>query len=387
MKKVDGLTKKRETIPLYDARVFAGFIGAYYKRYYRIDDYLREAKLEAMRDYQVALPGMSVSEKIFSDHTMSPQDMDISLFEVKNDEFHQTLNMITSHTIEDSIPGRSMRLGVWENNTNSFLGFIRLGSPVINMKPRNEWLGQPLDSSNKRMIDRFNNSAIMGFIIVPVQPFGFNCLGGKLLAAICCSHEVKRMFDEKYGTDICHFETTSLYGSTKAVSQYDGMKPYLRFKGVTDSDFLPMIVGAQWETLHKNFKRVYGAELAPKNATSRKMKIQQKMISLISNTLQAEGHPDEFEKFKRHLSEAKMLTEKKRVYFSDYGYANTQEYLSLKTDILEKKENYARHSLDDVILWWRGKATKRWNDLITQKRLRTKLELWNVNPTEIDIIR
>ena len=34
------------------------------------------------------------------------------------------------------------------------------------------------------------------------------------------------------------FETTSLYGIVNHASQYDGMKPMLRYKGLTDSDFI-----------------------------------------------------------------------------------------------------------------------------------------------------
>ena len=79
--------------------------------------------------------------------------------------------------IEDSIPGKSLKWIVKEMNTNKILGFCRFGSPTINSKPRNEWLGSVPE------LTRFNRHAIMGFIIVPTQPFGFNYLGGKLLAA------------------------------------------------------------------------------------------------------------------------------------------------------------------------------------------------------------
>ena len=44
-------------------------------------------------------------------------------------------------------------------------------------------LGRPLDTMNKDVMKRFNDSVIMGFTIVPTQPFGYNYLGGKLLAA------------------------------------------------------------------------------------------------------------------------------------------------------------------------------------------------------------
>ena len=87
-------------------------------------------------------------------------------------------------------------------------GMIRLGSPTINSKPRNDWLGNPLDSLNPKIMERFNNSAIMGFNIVATQPFGFNYLGGKLLAAICCSHFTRDALNKKYDSNFCMFETT-----------------------------------------------------------------------------------------------------------------------------------------------------------------------------------
>ena len=94
-----------------------------------------------------------------------------------------------------------------ETNTKSIVGFIRFGSPTINCKPRNDWLGRPPE------LKRFNRHSIMGFIIVPTQPFGFNYLGGKLLALLSCSHEARTQLNSKYGSDICLFETTSLYGT------------------------------------------------------------------------------------------------------------------------------------------------------------------------------
>ena len=99
------------------------------------------------------------------------------------------------------------------------------------MKPRNVLLG------NVPELVTFNKTSIMGFVIVPSQPFGYNYLGGKLLAAICCSHKIREILNDKYGMNLCLFETTSLYGNSKLSSQYDGMKPYLRYKGLTDRDW------------------------------------------------------------------------------------------------------------------------------------------------------
>ena len=55
--------------------------------------------------------------------------------------------------------------------------------------------------------------------------------------------------NKKYKGTFCGFETTSLYGSSKTASQYDGMKPFLRFKGLTDSDFVPSINDEKYREL------------------------------------------------------------------------------------------------------------------------------------------
>ena len=107
----------------------------------------------------------------------------------------------------------------------------------------------------------FNNTTAMGFTIVPSQPFGYNYLGGKLLAALCCSHEIRELINEKYKMNLCLFETTSLYGSSKAISQYDGMKPYLRFKGLTDSNFVPMLDGDAYKKLKDYVEDATGEQL------------------------------------------------------------------------------------------------------------------------------
>jgi len=240
---------------------------------------------------------------------------------------------------------------------------------------------------NPEVMSRFNKSVIMGFNIVPTQPFGYNYLGGKLLAAICCSHTVRETLNKKYDADICMFETTSLYGSSKAMSMYDGMKPLLRFNGLTDSNFAPLINDDNFRSLNDWFrKRNNGEMLVPADASSRKLKTQTKMVSIIKSSLK---HHDEaaYAKFCETFSNAKGLTEKKRSFFSTYGYDNVQEYLNLSTNRLTKRENYDKFNIENVISWWRKKASSRYNNLKSDGRLRTQIETWNVNAENIDIIR
>ena len=367
---------------LYAANVFVD----YFSSFGRIDDYLRKVKLERMSNYPTSLPGMGPQDDMFSEFTMHPNDMEFECREVSNEIFVNYLEIVTSHAVEVSVPGKSIKWVVYEKNTGQIAGFIRLGSPTINSKPRNMFLGKPLDTMSKEVMKRFNDSTIMGFIIVPTQPFGFNYLGGKLLAAICCSHLTKDTLDKKYGGPFCMFETTSLYGSTKSSSQYDGMKPFLRHKGETVSDFAPLINDDNYHRLKDWFESKNGEPLIDPQASSRKLKTQTKMISIIKASLKGVDD-DAYNKFVQTYLDAKELTEQKRAYMSDYGFDNVKEYMNMETDELRKKDNYDRYSFDGVVDWWKIKASKRFENLKADGRLRTVAEIWSVNADDIDIIR
>jgi len=326
----------------------ANIFSNYFDRFQRIDDYIRDQKLNSLANRPIVLPGMGPEEDLFSDFTIHPNDMDFELVELPQDNWDIYLNMISSHSNMTSIPGRCLRLAVREKNTGKWVGFIRLGSPVINMKPRNEMLGGVF-SQTPSSAKSFNQTSMMGFVIVPAQPFGFNYLGGKLLAAICCSHWVREKLNAKYDMNTCLFETTSLYGSSKSSSQYDGMKPYLRFKG-----------------------------------SSRKLKISNKIISLTKVALK--GEP-EYEKFMATITNALNLTEKKRYYTSNYGFSNFTDVVMGRADkLIPDKENYDKHHLETIIDWWKRKATTRFESLQAENRLRTDIEVWT-GDKEIDIIR
>jgi len=367
---------------LYASNVFVD----YFASFGRIDDYLRKVKLERMSNYPTSLPGMGPQDDMFDDFSMHPNDMEFECRQVTNEIFVNYLEIVTSHAVEVSVPGKSIKWVVYEKNTNKIVGFIRLGSPTINSKPRNTFLGKPLDTYSKEVMKRFNDSTIMGFIIVPTQPFGFNYLGGKLLAAICCSHLTKDTLDKKYGGPFCMFETTSLYGTTKSISQYDSMKPFLRHKGETVSDFAPLINDEKYRQLKSWFEDKMGEPLVDPEASSRKLKSQTKMISIIKASLK-DVDEDAYNKFCQTFLDAKKLTEQKRSYLGDFGYSNVKEYLNMETDELQRKDNWDRYSFQGVCDWWSNKASKRYESLIDDGRTRTVSETWNTNAEDIDIIR
>jgi len=353
----------------------------YFRDFNRIDDYFRARKIERVKNIPSPLPGMSMEDDLFQEFDMHPQDMDFKVVQIPTKLFDTLLEKTASFSPDEN-PGKTLKLVVKETNTNTIVGFIRYGSPLINSKPRNDFLGGIPD------LDIFNKRAIMGFNIVPVQPFGYNCLGGKLLAAICCSHASRRMLNQKYDTEFCLFETTSLYGNIKGASMYDGMRPYLRYKGDTESKFL-LTLGEEIYPEMKDWftEKNGGEELLRQGISSRKLKMQTKMVGIIKTSLK-EHDNKAFELFSKEIAKASDVTTQKRFYMSTYGYENARDVLLGKTNILTKSENYDRFELENIVTWWKKLATKRYNNIISDGRIRKELEVWNKDTMDkIDIIR
>lgn len=336
----------------------------YYQNFNRIDDYFRMIKADRIGATSASLFGPE--DDIFSDFTVHPSKMRFSVHTVDTSTkptskynqalYSEILNLTASNAVEEAIPGRTIKWIVTEDTTDKIIGVVRFGSPTINSKPRNIYFDGVVP------LKQVNAEFVMGFNIIPVQPFGFNYLGGKLLCLLASSNLLKREFDEKYGTDLKYFETTSLYGTTKGVSMYDGLKPFVRYIGDTESNFLPLFHDEYfkkmfwWFNDHAN----NGERLVSADKSSKKIKIQMKMISIIKKSLKDSA---KLEEFNQCLVHAKSLTEKKRTYLGKFGYEP-----------------------EEVIEWWRKKAIKRYDKLVDNGGLRTELELWQTG-ANIDIIR
>lgn len=366
----------------HDAEYIAKRFVDYMSNYSRIDDHMRMKKLERLKTLPHSLPGFEPENNLFSDFDMHPEDMDLEIYEPSPSEFSTMVEITSSFCNENSF-GKEIKFIVREKNTGKHVGFCRVASPFINSRPRNEWFGQVPD------LRSFNKHAVMGFIIVPAQPFGFNYLGGKLLALLCTSHEFREMFNKKYNMDTCLFETTSLYGSIKQASQYDGLKPFIRYTGDTLSNFVLSFSDDFWdETMEWFYEKNDGAPLfGREGVASYKMKMQNKMNSIISKSLK-EHDSEYYSVFCDALKLNKEITTKKRFYISTYGYENSKEVILGKQDKLIPGQNFDKHYMDNIISWWKRKATSRYDNLVAEGRLRRDLEVWNADSIgKIDIIR
>jgi len=355
----------------------------YFGRFSTIEDYIRITKEAAVKERGNSI--VSLKDEFF-DEDIHPDEMEFDVkfvgdrFQqsVPQQYFHELLTATSSHIIEHNIPGRELRWIVYEKRTQQIIGFIRFGSPVINSKPRNLWLGQPANLS------LLNRHTCMGFAIVPSQPFGYNYLGGKLLALLCLSHFAREEVSKVFEKDIALFETTSLYGSTTSASQYDGLKPFMRFKGLTDSKFLPLLHNKAFHRLHDRFTYLNNnTPLTENRASSKKMKRQTRMISIIRNSLKNE---EKLKEFNNVIAMAFTLTQRKRFYISDYGYSNIREVIRGDQDKLIRGQNWDKFQLENVIKWWKKKASKRYEKLKQEDRFRSGVELWSEDDN-IQIIR
>ena len=357
----------------------------YFRNFTSIEDYLRYVKKQLVAQTSQLFP----LEDEFFNEDISPNEMEFDVkfvgdrFEhsIPQDHYNNLLAAVSSHNNESNIPGRELRWIVYEKRTQKVVGFVRFGSPTINSKPRNIWLGKAPDLSV------FNRHAAMGFVIVPSQPFGYNYLGGKLLALMCVSHFARETLNEVFQKDIALFETTSLYGSTTSASQYDGLKPFFRYKGLTESKFLPLLHEEVFHRLHNRFTILNNNKpLTLNTASSKKMKRQTKMIAWTKNSLKEYGQEEKLKEFNDVIKMAFNLTQKKRYYISDYGYSNVKEVINGDHYQLCPGPNWDKFHLDNIISWWKKKATKRYDKLKQEGRFRDKVELWT-NDDDIQIIR
>jgi hypothetical protein len=122
------------------------------------------------------------------------------------------------HTMDFTAnPGRNVKINVKDRVSGKLLGQISLASDVTAMAVRDNFIGWTKD--NKFVDGKLNNTTIASTIVC-TQPLGYNFLGGKLIAMMTTTPEVRAYWKEKYKNVLIAVGTTSLYGIH---SQYNGI--------------------------------------------------------------------------------------------------------------------------------------------------------------------
>ena len=118
--------------------------------------------------------------------------------------------------------GRNLNFLIRDKKTKKLLGVTCMSSDFLDLTPRDNYIGWERVAKTQRMI----NHTCIGSTIVPIQPLGYNLVGGKLLALLCLSKTVEETWEHQYKDKLVGVTTTSLYGKTKTIplSQYDRLK-------------------------------------------------------------------------------------------------------------------------------------------------------------------
>lgn len=265
-----------------------------------------------------------------------------------------TLRTFLSTMKNNSNIGRQLFFNVKDNRSGKYLGVICISGDFMDLTPRDSAIGW--DRQSKTFGGMINHTAI-GSSIVPTQPLGYSYTGGKLLAYLCLSDDVQKLWKEKYGDTLVGVTTTSLYGKAKAntLSQYDGLKYWKRMGFTTGSvSYEPekstKKLIKQW--LMKNYTRKYFEWYVATRANGQPLKRDHKNRSYV------------FTYSKLSIPKEYIRTEHQRgIYFAKL-YDNTYEYLrsEIKDDKLIKSIDTSTEGL--VKVWKEKHASKRIKSLI-----------------------
>jgi len=277
------------------------------------------------------------------------------------------------HTMEfQANPGRNVKCYVKDRVSGKILGQICLGSDITSLGVRDEYIGWQKE-------DKFKNGKLncttIATTIVSTQPFGYNFLGGKLIAALATSPEVRDYWQKKYNNPLIGVGTTSLYGIH---SQYNGI-PHFKTLGEskgkisTKPDDKVYDPWHQW--LKENKKEWYEQHITrerERNGESMGYEkngpvsgIKQKIIQAIFKELGIKGNAYDHG-FQRG------------VYFAQM-YQNGNDFLCSKieeTDLV-LNEKFAKGN-EYTIKWWKDKAIKRYTKLHEEGRIKPEV-LFYVN--------
>lgn len=167
-----------------------------------------------------------LSDIIFKETSID--NVRVKLVEVKTEKHMKMFNMVgnlTSSMPQYKIPGCISRILVMDTTSKSILGILQFTVDTLNSPAKWKYLDIPIKL--KRRIRRHGANMTT---CVPVQPFGFNFCGGKLLAMLAFSNECYNILYNQTKRPIATILTTSIHGKS---IQYSRLKQ-LKYIGLTE---------------------------------------------------------------------------------------------------------------------------------------------------------
>ena len=164
------------------------------------DDYRALQAMAVKKKLEKSGPGVrayedDLIEYIANGWEIEPRNISPKIVLVKPETEHELLFRYAC--LHWSIPvssgyGRRLRFLVFDENNGKLIGLFGLGDPVYAMKARDQWIGW----DNKTKAEHLYH-VMDAYVLGAVPPYSF-LLGGKLVAMLVCSNEVRNAFRKKY---------------------------------------------------------------------------------------------------------------------------------------------------------------------------------------------
>jgi len=234
-------------------------------------------------------------------------------------------------TKNSHLVGRQLYFLIADEKTDKYLGIISLTSDYLYLSDRDDFIGW----TKEKMIDEKKLNYILNLsTCVPLQPFGFNFTGGKLLTKLVFSQEIQDIFRNKYKHPLLGITTTSLYGKS---IQYDRLKE-IKLIGYTKGNSVYKYSTEFIKLCKKYLLNYHSITLNNK-------------LHIISKTLEKLELPkDEF-----------MKDNPKGIYFG-FIYQDSKDFLC---DKIKKIKETPLKSINEIFNdWILSFATKRYNNLL-----------------------
>lgn len=285
-------------------------------------------------------------ELVFNGTIENVKNIQLSLEFVENisqEKAFEYYRNIVSSVPQYNIPGRQVKILVKDNNTNKYLGLLQLTIDLLVNEQKNKFL-QISEKDYGKYKKIIRDCGVNISICVPLQPFGFNFCGGKLLAMLAFSNEVYDYYYNKYNTKIAYIMTTSINGKSIQYSKLKCLKYIGLTEGYGTGHILDDIV---------NDCKTFVIQKFPKYNIKKMSK--HTMLNLVIKTL--------------HLNPNILQHDQKRGIYIGLTSKNSCKYIAEKL----KDQNWQPdllQSISNIFQQWLEKyAIKRYNHLTNTSRI------------------
>lgn len=139
--------------------------------------------------------GADLAGHIATGRRLDPEAIDPELVEVKSDTLESRLFRLA--TLLWSVPvsqgfGRRLRFLVRDRQNGCLIGLFALGDPVFNLGARDNWIGWTHQDRSDRLVHVMD-----AYVVGALPPYSY-LIGGKMIAALMASEEVRDVYERKY---------------------------------------------------------------------------------------------------------------------------------------------------------------------------------------------